>query len=98
MHLAGCIFFSLNGYWLSLCGFAANAVLQVQLVLLVQLVQLALLAKLVLSRLIAFRLSPPFREGLGVGSHRLLMMIRLAAEDGHGAIDLLDEEKTHHLV
>ena len=28
----------------------------------------------------------------------LLMMIRLAAEDGHGAIDLLDEEKTHHLV
>ena len=43
-------------------------------------------------RLIAFRLSPPFREGLGVGSHRLLMMIRLAAEDGHGAIDLLDEE------
>ena len=44
------------------------------------------------SRLIAFRLSPPFREGLGVGSHHLLMMIRLAAKDGHGAIDLLNEE------
>ena len=56
------------------------------------LVQIVLLAKLVLSRLIASLLSPPLRDGLGVGSHRLLMMIRLAAEDGHGAIDLLDEE------
>ena len=103
MHLAGCIFFLLMaigywqlaiGYWLSLCGFAATHAFTLYTLrfTLVAIATMPLTFNLSPPRLIASRLSPPFREGLGVGSLPLLMMIRLAAEDGHGAIDLLDEE------